>query len=182
MENATMAVTRDQLKKGDKVYFGRGRGEQTLGEVVKLNEKKAKIKTLERRGANHPAGQEWGVPYSMIRFADKTAEPTKTSAPPPVERVQAVAEPLTYSPFTGNDNLILEAIVGVYDSLSPENLSGDGELPITTIRRRRADLERRLRGLTLALGREVSEDQAYEWWKSKVAFNDADRQRKAANS
>lgn len=60
-------------KVGDRVYFGRGRGEQTLGEVVKTHGgrngtgrslKNLKVKQLESRGTrrNYKVGSVWGVP------------------------------------------------------------------------------------------------------------------------
>jgi hypothetical protein len=48
------------------VVFGRGRGAHTKGTVVKLNDKKAKVQTLEARGVAG-SGTVWGVPYSMMQ-------------------------------------------------------------------------------------------------------------------
>jgi hypothetical protein len=138
-----------------KVYFGRSRGEQTLGKITKLNPTKAKVETLETRGHNRPIGQLWNVPYDLMRPAEEGAAPL-ASTPKPVE-------PLQYSPFADEDNLILEAIAGVYGNLSPENLTCDGELSQTQVRQRYAELQRKLRGLCMALGREVTEDQIYAW-------------------
>jgi len=66
---------------GDRVYFGRGQGQQTLGEVVKTHGgrngtgkplKKLKVKQLESRGTqrNYPVGTVWGVPASLLTRAD----------------------------------------------------------------------------------------------------------------
>lgn len=54
---------------GDKVYFGRAHGEQTLGEVLKVNEKTVKVRQLEPRGVAkaHPVGTVWKVPRDEVR-------------------------------------------------------------------------------------------------------------------
>jgi hypothetical protein len=56
------------FKIGQRVSFGRGNGERTLGEIVKINPTKAKVKQLESRGrlATHPIGTIWTVPFSLI--------------------------------------------------------------------------------------------------------------------
>ena len=68
-------MLREQAKVGMKVFFGRTHGEKTLGQIVKLNPTKAKVKTLENRGNGRGSavGTEWGVPYSMMEpTGDKT--------------------------------------------------------------------------------------------------------------
>ncbi len=61
-----------KCKVGMKVYFGRVRGEKTLGEVIKINPTKAKVKILEDRGNGQGCepGSIWGVPYSMMEPKD----------------------------------------------------------------------------------------------------------------
>lgn len=68
------------------------------------------------------------------------------------------------------DNLILEALLAVYSGLSPENLTADGELPRSQVNRRYNELQRQLRGLQTAFGREVDESEVYGWYGSKNAF------------
>ncbi len=129
---------------------------------------KAKVKTLEERGngrASKP-GVLWGVPYSMMTPVDaQTTLPAK-AAPPP--------QKLVYSPFNGSDNLILEAIFDCYNGLSPENLCCDGEASTAYIFRTRNELNRKLRGLFIAFGREVDEGEIYDWYLQKT-----DKQKKA---
>lgn len=163
--------TRQDFKIGQQVSFGRSTGAQTLGKIVKLNFKRAKVKTLESRGVRDPnGGAEWSVPYSMIRPADPNAKPGAV--------IQVPKQPLTFSPFAREDNLILEAIVSCHSGLSPENLACDGEASVSHMRRVSADLNRKLHHLQLALGRQVSEDEAYEWSASKDEWDRA-RQKKA---
>ncbi len=59
------------MNAGDKVYFGRANGEQTLGEVLKVNEKTVRVVQLEPRGVAkaHPVGTVWKVPRSEVRPA-----------------------------------------------------------------------------------------------------------------
>jgi hypothetical protein len=167
--------SRQDFRVGQKVYFGRERGEQTLGKIIKLNPTRAKIEILERRGNGRGSapGSKWVVHYESLRPADTDAKPG--AVPPPVKR-----EPLTYNPFNGNENLILEALVGVYSGLSPENLACDGEASAAHIRRTSAELNRQLRGLTLALGREVDEGEVYGWYGSKTAYDIEKAKRKTA--
>ena len=70
-------MLRAELSIGDKVIFGRGRGEKTLGEIVKLNPSKAKVKTLELRGVRRSGrvGEVWSVPYGIISKASAEAKP-----------------------------------------------------------------------------------------------------------
>jgi len=166
--------SRQDFKLGQKVYFGREHGEQTLGKIIKLNPTRAKIEILERRGNGRGSapGSKWVVHYEALRPADTDAKPG--AVPPPVKR-----EPLVYNPFAHLENLILEALLTVYSGLSPENLTADGELSRAQVARRYAELQRQLKGLTLALGREVDEAEVYGWYGSKNKFN-ADRQKKTA--
>lgn len=161
-----MPFTRRDFKVGQQVYFGRENGQRTLAKIIKCNPSRAKVKTLEVRGHGRGSaiGSTWVVHYEALEPADKDAKPGDVA--PPVKR-----EPLTFNPFQHTENLILEALVGVYSGLSPENLTGDGELSRTHVRQRHAELQRQLRGLTLALGREVDEGEVYGWWGSRTAYN-----------
>ena len=161
-------MLKENARIGMKVYFGRHNGEKTLGEIVKINPTKAKVKTLEQRGRSerHFVGQEWGVPYAMMEPADGA-----TPAASPIVR-----ESLKYNPFD-KDNTILEAILGVYSELSPENLTGDGELSRSMVRQRYAELQRKLRGLQIALGRNVDETEIYDWDRSKQEYEDRSKDR-----
>ena len=51
----------EECHRGMKVLFGRANGAKTLGEIIKLNPTKAKVKTIEARGSG-PAGVIWNVP------------------------------------------------------------------------------------------------------------------------
>lgn len=143
-----------EAKVGMRVYFGRGNGEQTLGEIVKINRAKAKVKTLEGRGSGRGsfAGAVWGVPYSMMRPADGTV--TTNVADPADDAVKA---------FAHGDVCIMEAILDCYVRLSPEFLTADGERPLHEVHRLRNSLNTRLSHLFRAFGRPVSETAAYQW-------------------
>lgn len=156
-------MQKENARVGMKVYFGRGNGEKTLGEIVKLNPTKAKVKTLEERGRSdrHYIGQVWTVPYSLMGPA--SGEASAMQAAP------VVREPLKFSPFS-NENLLLEALLKVYVNLSPENLTGDGEAPRAWVQKQLTVLQRQLKGLTIALGREVSESEVHEWYQSKQEY------------
>lgn len=163
-------MSRSDFVVGQKVYFGRQRGEKTLGKIVKLNPTKAVVETLEVRGRDGTAaGKIWTVPYDMLSPA---SESTQDSPP-------AVLEALKYSPFDG-DNALLAALFEVYIDLSPENLSGDGEIPISQVRQRLSVLRRKVKGLCIALGREVTEDQIAVWDIGRRKYEDEKKARQKA--
>ena len=158
-------LTKADFKKGQRVYFGRERGEQTLGEITKLNPTKAVVKTLEERGNGRGSapGAIWHVPYSMLKPTDDEAKPGDGVPLAPKEA-------LKFNPFD-EDNLLLDALVGVYNGLDPENLTADGELPFSRVKVRRAELQRKLKGIQYALGYDVDENQAIDWYLSKQEYN-----------
>lgn len=141
-----------EYKVGDKVLFGREAGERTLGEVVKINRVKIKVKQLEARGTfrSYPVGTIWTVPPSLVLPANGAHGTQET----PVKLPEAPKR---------SEGELMSTIVGLYSRLSPENLSCDGELPRYQVRRRAAQYNRELRGCFKELGRTVSEDAAYSW-------------------
>lgn len=142
-----------QAHVGMKVVFGRGNGEKTLGEIVKVNPTKAKVKTLESRGSGRGSdvGSVWTVPYSLMSPADgQTPQADPADATLPVY--------MNYG-----DARIMEAILDCYTRLSPEYLTADGERPMNEVVRLRNSLNARLSHLFKALGRPVSEEAAYKW-------------------
>jgi hypothetical protein len=66
-------MEKNELKIGQKVFFGRPNGEKTLGTVVKVNRKKCKIRQEEQRGQykDHRIGSVWTVPFSLIFPVDE---------------------------------------------------------------------------------------------------------------
>jgi hypothetical protein len=159
-------MLREHCKVGMKVVFGRGNGEKTLGEVVKVNPSKCKVKTLQDRGRNSPAGAVWNVPYSLMTPAEVDFIDEANNLPrQPVEGLMVKGQedlPLpVYMPY--GDARIMEAIVDCYTSLSPEYLTADGERPMNQVILLRNKLNQRLRHLFQALGRPVSEQVAFDW-------------------
>ena len=67
-------MERDQAHVLMRVVFGRVDDEQTLGQIVKLNPARAKIRSLERREGRE-AGTIWNVPYELMEPADDTEAP-----------------------------------------------------------------------------------------------------------
>lgn len=158
-------MIREQCQVGMKVVFGRGNGEQTLGEVVKVNPSKAKVKTLESRGNGRGSdvGSVWTVPYSLMKPADGTALPY-------IPQVDPADLPMPYNDLMpSGDRGIMEAIVDSYNRLSPEWLTCDGELSRSQVIAKRNHLEHRLKHLFQALGRPVSEGVAFQWDQERRA-------------
>jgi hypothetical protein len=144
------------------VIFGRGNGEQTRGVIEKINRTKAKVRTIESRGKTM-AGTVWSVPYSLMTMASNSTV-TKVT-------ITKVTIPVPYSPFQDRvEQTILEAINMVYNELSPESLTCDGEANAHQIATKRSRLNRQLRGLFQAFGREIDEDVAFNWWKQKQEY------------
>lgn len=144
---------------GMKVVFGRGNGEHTLGEIVKVNPTKAKVKTLESRGNGRGSdvGSVWSVPYSLMRPADGT----QVFQTPNIPQSDPSDSPVVVHHH--GDVCIMEAILDCYTRLSPEYLTADGERPMNQVRQLKHSLETRLSHLFKALGRPVSETAAYQW-------------------
>lgn len=139
-----MSTTQD-FKVGEQVYFGRTFGEKTLGEVVKVNPAKLKIKQLDTRGSykSYPVGTIWMVPPG---FCSKVSNSEIAPAALAAKREERV---------------VMNEIRHAYSGLSPENLSCDGELSRTAVARRRSALNAKLQALFTELGRKVSEEEAY---------------------
>lgn len=119
---------------GQKVKFGRPNGEKTLGEVVKVNRTRAKIRQLEARGTKRVRAEGvWNVPFSLIEPADGEKSKPRRS------REEILAE--------------LRRIEG---RLSPENLFMDGLRSRTAARREERELNRQRAVLVRELGGEPS--------------------------
>ena len=152
----------EDCRLGMEVIFGRGNGEMTRGVVTKINRAKAKVQTVENRGRSS-AGAVWSVPYSLM-------EPVGGNGV--VENSVKVVAPIPFHPFQDYvEQLVLEAINCVYSSLSPENLSCDGEASAVQIAQKRSKLSRQLRGLFQTLGREVDETTAYNWMSERNEYH-----------
>jgi hypothetical protein len=161
-------MLKEQCHIGMIIEFGRENGEKTRGEVVKMNPKMAKVKILEARGRNSQQGAVWNVGYGLmteVKCWNQDWGPVPT-----VEYKNPADEDFAYNPFTpACDVSIMEAIVDVYNRLSPEWLTADGERPVHQIHALRGNLQRKLDYLFKALGRPVSESVAYKWLEQKSA-------------
>lgn len=64
-------MNRSDAKPYMKVVFGRENGEKTLAEIIKINPKRAKCRTLEHRGWGRGStpGTIWNVDYNLLRPA-----------------------------------------------------------------------------------------------------------------
>ena len=159
-------------KVGMQVYFGRESGAKTLAKVIKCNRAKAKVETLEVRGNGRGSeiGSKWGVLYEMLEAADPNFVGTTT----PIQLMQKVLQEITPAPaklsvlIMGADEHILTAIGDIYNDLSPENLTCDGELSRTAINQKAIRLNSKLKYLFAAFGRPVSEEEINEWLDAKI--------------
>lgn len=137
--------TTSEFRAGEKVFYGRTRGEKTLGEVIKVNPSRIKVKQLEARGV-HPVGTIWNVAPSLCSKAGSDCGGRAVEAPPAPKRPEAD---------------IMREINGLYNSLSPENLTCDGEIRGRAVLVRARGFRAKLQACFRELGRTVSEDEAY---------------------
>lgn len=124
------------------------------GTVEKCNAVNAKVRSNVQY-KRHSPGTVFKVPYEWLAVTGDNA----------VVQVKK----LEYSPFDSN-NLLLQALVEVYDGLSPENLTHDGELPMNRVRLIRAELERKIKGITLALNYSPTESELYDWYDQRRQY------------
>ncbi len=161
-------MKRSDCQIGQYVRFGRAQGAKTLGQIIKMNPTKAKIKIVGTRGSGRGStiGSVWNVPYGMLCLA-----PIAGARAVPIDKY--VEGKLKYSLFQPQSDIyIIQAIASVFSELSPENLTQDGELRGTTLSKKKAALNRKLKGLFEAIGRELTESEVYEWERQRrEAFN-----------
>lgn len=172
-------MLKGDCKVGMRVIFGREKGEKTRGVVIKMNPSRARVQATEDRGV-HDNGAVWQVPYSLIEPAHDAGVETahdagvETVVFDRVTKPDPADVPIKYSAWCDRvEHLTLEAINVVYNRLSPENLTCDGELPRHMVMSRQSKLRRQLRGLFNVLGREVSECAAYKWYDEMLADKQA---------
>lgn len=148
------------FKVGDKVIFGRTHGEQTHGTVVKVNRTTVLVAQDEERGVyrTRSVGTKWKVPFSLCRLAGAAAATAPAVVAPKAKR---------------SDDAIMRDIVGCYASLSPENLTCDGELGRSAVILKARSIRARLAALQTELGRRVTEDQCWVWERNNPRRHDA---------
>lgn len=124
---------------GDIVSFGRPNGEKTEGRVVKVNAASVSIEQTEVRGQTRlrEAGAKWRVHPSLVSLVG-TGGTAPVAAPKP----------------TRSEAELIAALRRIEASLSPENLTCDGERPRAEVLRVAARLNAERRAIVAELGRE----------------------------
>ncbi|MGH9917601.1 MAG: hypothetical protein ACRD6W_01825, partial [Nitrososphaerales archaeon] len=110
------------------------RGQTIYGTVKTINPKSVSV-------TPQGGGQHWKVSPQLLKREEKLPEQKALS-----------------------EDDLMEAILGCYNRLSPENLAADGERPRHEQIRLSRELNARLDTLFFKLGRRVSETAAYAWW------------------
>jgi len=159
-------MRKEDCRKGMLVVFGCENGEKTIGKVVKLNQKTARIETFEDRGSRTKAGQTWRVGYSLIEPHNGDVSNMPMSKP----------EPIKFSPFDYVTAHLMAAANIIYGQLSPENLSCDGEASYAHMKATSARCNRQLKGIFSALGREVDETECWQFCEEQRKW-EQERQR-----
>lgn len=146
------------FKVGDKVVFGRTHGEQTNGTVVKVNRTTVLVAQDEVRGVyrTRDVGTKWKVPFSLCKLA---SAPTAANTVAPVAPVAPKAK--------RSDDAIMREIDACYSMLEPENLTCDGELRGSAVITKARRIRARLAELQAELGRKVSEDDCWAWYRAR---------------
>lgn len=120
-----MTMNTADFSVGEQVRFGRGRGEKTLGTVVKVNPRKLKVRQDEARGAmkSHAIGTIWTVPPTLVEKTNGSS-----ALPAPVTRAPAFPSPYKAVPtFKVGDQVAFEArgktIVGFVRRVNAKTIS-----------------------------------------------------------
>jgi hypothetical protein len=154
-----------RLTPGTKVIFGTENGAQTQGTVIKINRARAKVRQDEARNSR-PVGTIWGVPASLMRTSDGKFITNDWEI---VDQKPTVGFKLPAAGANDMPSVIwmqtyeheIHILSVLYANLSPENLTGDGELGITEVRARRAEIDRKMRAVEVLMGRPMSEDVTF---------------------
>src|SRR5574338_352653 len=133
------------FKKGDKVLFGREFGEKTLGEVVKVNRSKLKVKQLDTRGTykSYPVGTIWTVPPSLCQKADSAGNAVPEAPKPKRSEPEIMRN--------------IQRLYSMLISPSQYKFSGDSHAQAA---KRGVAFRRELRACFTELGRTVTGDEA----------------------
>lgn len=138
------------------ILFGRPNGEKTKGTLLKVNVSKCKVRQDEERGG-HRVGTTWTVPFELIYKIGSDGEAV----------IPAPAAPAPKQPKSNfwimEHKLELEILGRIYNHLSPENLSADGERPLWQVRKIHADLTRKLKACFVLLDEEIDETECYDY-------------------
>lgn len=176
-------MLRENCKIGMKVIFGRPNGEKTIGEVVKIGPKKAKVKTLEARGYffRKNSGVKWSVPFGLMEHLDGRLEEALLSLPPKDDDEdvkQYLVEGSETLPYTHlnyhAESLILQAIFLTYKGRRALfNYPLDNVFHPELGRKVKVEfldgiLQSRLKNLFECLGRPVSESVSNAWHSEKI--------------
>jgi hypothetical protein len=120
-------MEREELKQGMKVYFGRERGEHTLGEVVKINTTSISVRQLEARGT-HPVGTIWRVSHRLLQAAG-AGSPASIQATPaaPTKDTQSTSRTLPQEFTVGQEVCFRTSRTGAWTrgrvtKVNPKNL------------------------------------------------------------
>jgi len=150
-----MVMLRQDAKVGMLVTFGRKRGEKTRGKIIKCNPTKAKVETLEDRGRNHVKGSIWTVPYTLITPLEEYASvPGETENTTSWSRGYNESFAARYASFENEDHHIKLAINSCYVTMMDTPSAKSEEYK---------QIERKLKFLFLALGRELSAEEARQY-------------------
>jgi hypothetical protein len=157
-----------KLTIGTKVIFGTENGAKTRGTVMKINRAKAKIRQDEVRNSR-PIGTVWGVPPSLIQTEDGQFVTDDWEIVD--KRVDVFMqkysdeETMPTQIWMNQHKHEIHILSGIYSSLSPENLTCDGELSRSMVNQRARELQRKMDAVFVLMGRRMSETVCWECMK-----------------
>ena len=142
------------VKVNDKVIFGRPNGEKTVATIIKINKSRLKVRQEEVRGSR-PVGTIWSTPPELCTTLDgKSISNSVKSAP-------AKSNEMPSDWWIKTNKNEIRVLFDLYMQLSPENISCDGEAPMSHVRYMTSLLNRKLKAMFVVLERELDEDMVY---------------------
>lgn len=144
-------LRREDLTVNQEVRFGRPQGMKTLCKICGLGPVNATVEILEQRGEGKygVVGGKARVPYGMLYAKDGDTTPAGNWPPAP-------------ETMNIEDIAILDAILACYAAMSPGELTKVASTP-KTLTDRVHILNRKLKALQSAFGREVTNAEAQAW-------------------
>lgn len=153
---------------GSRASFTDRTGAVVTGTVEKINAKSVVIRVGTIAWRVHPSFLT-DAPQDPENAEPSTLAPTTPTPPVGQTTVNLLDVSQATNPFyrSGIEGTLLEALFGVYSALSPENLTGDGELPRSEVTKRHRTLERQRRGIEAALGYAPNEDNLWDFMMAR---------------
>ncbi len=136
-------------------------GNQILGTVTKVNPKCFKVKVTQG-DSKYLMGATWNVPHTLAKNLDGTYIVERSTFQKTLDAVKDGIKVPISDFWLKEHEKELEILGEIYSGLSPENLTGDGEVPRYRVQQRYQELSRKLKACFVLLDRELDEGECYD--------------------